>query len=111
MHGVNRIVFVFTDVTIIAEYCGIVKGNMFRQDFFTWGMAFAAVKFLAGEAFFMAKRVYTDEQRQRNREYLRAYRAAHPERVKAWRDAYIMRRAARLRAAAEAEGGVESAGH
>ena len=84
---------------------------MFRQNYFTWGMAFAAVKFLAGEAFFMAKRVYSDEQKQRNREYLRAYRAAHPERVRAWRDAYIMRRAARLRAAAEAEGGVESAGH
>lgn len=52
----------------------------------------------------MAKRVYTDEQRQRNREYLRAYRAAHPERVKAWRDAYIVRRAARLRAEAETRG-------
>lgn len=111
MHGVNRIVLSVTDRDIISDCRGIVKGNMFRQNFFTWGMAFAAVKFLAGEAFFMAKRVYTDEQRQRNREYLRAYRAAHPERVKAWRDAYIMRRAARLRAAAEAEGGVESAGH
>lgn len=49
----------------------------------------------------MAKRVYSDEQRQRNREYLRAYRAAHPDKVKAWRDAYIVRRAARLRAEAE----------
>jgi hypothetical protein len=66
-------------------------------------MAFAAVKFLAGEAFFMAKRVYTDEQRQRNREYLRAYRAAHPERVKACRDNYTLKRADRLRAEAEAE--------
>lgn len=51
----------------------------------------------------MAKRVYTDEQRQRNREYLRAYRAAHPERVRAWRDNYTLKRAERLRAEAEAE--------
>lgn len=50
-----------------------------------------------------------DERRQRNAEYLRRYRAANPERVRAWRRAYILRAAARLQAEAEAEarGGAE----
>lgn len=46
------------------------------------------------------------------REYNRRYRAAHPEAVKRWRDAYTMRRAARLKAEAEADrGGADNAGN
>lgn len=48
-----------------------------------------------------------DERRQRNREYLRAYRAKNPERVRQWRHNYILRAAARLQAEAEARGGAE----
>ena len=53
----------------------------------------------------MGKRVLTPEQRERNASYLRAYRARNPERVRAWRNNYILRKAARLLAEAEqAEG-------
>lgn len=51
------------------------------------------------------RRTYTDAQRQHMREYMRAYRAAHPEKTRAWRDAYILRRAAKLQA--QAEGGAD----
>lgn len=46
----------------------------------------------------MGKYTYpaTEEQRQRHNEYLRTYRAAHPEKVRAWRERYILRAAARL---------------
>lgn len=55
------------------------------------------------------KRTLTPEQRQRNNEYVKRYRHAHPEKVAQWRDSYILRRAARLQAEAEAEarGGAE----
>ena len=53
------------------------------------------------------KRTYTDEQRQRNAAYLRQYRAAHPDKVKAWRRNYIIKAAQRL----QAEGGVEHGGN
>lgn len=57
------------------------------------------------------KRTYTPDQLARRAEYLRRYRAEHPDKVRAWRDAYILRRAARLQAeAAEAEGGREHGG-
>lgn len=46
----------------------------------------------------------TVEQRQRLNAYLRQYRAEHPEKVKAWRDAYIKRRAEKLLAAEQAGG-------
>ena len=51
-----------------------------------------------------AKRVFTEDQRKRNAEYLRLYRKAHPDKCRAWRDAYILRRADRLRAAQTGEG-------
>ena len=49
----------------------------------------------------------TKEQRQHIREYQRAYRAAHPDKAKEWRERYILRKADRLRAeqAQQAEGG------
>ena len=43
------------------------------------------------------KRTYTDEQRERNAARLREYRKAHPDRVRAWRDAYILRKAERIK--------------
>ena len=54
----------------------------------------------------------TDERRQRANAYLRQYRAEHPEKVRQWRDAYILRRAARLMAEqrAGADGGDFDAG-
>lgn len=39
-----------------------------------------------------------DEQRARWNDYQRVYRATHPERVRAWRDRYIVRKAQRLMA-------------
>lgn len=59
----------------------------------------------------MSKRQFTPEQRQHQAQYLRLYRAAHPDKVRAWRDNYILRRAAKLQAeAAEAERGGEHGG-
>lgn len=57
------------------------------------------------------KRTYTDEQRERNAARLREYRKARPDKVRAWRDAYILRRAARLQAEAEARGGADCGGN
>ena len=37
-----------------------------------------------------------EQRRQRANEYARNYRHAHPERVKVWRDNYVLRRAARI---------------
>jgi len=50
----------------------------------------------------------TDEQRRKWNEYNRKYRHEHPERVAAWTNNYILRKAAKLQA--EAAGGVHSAG-
>ena len=52
----------------------------------------------------------TPEQRERFAAYMRSYRAANPERCKAWRQAYILRAAERLRAAADPQGGGQDAG-
>lgn len=49
------------------------------------------------------RRTYTDEQRARNAAYLRRYRAEHPDTARRWRDAYILRRAEKLRAQMESE--------
>lgn len=46
----------------------------------------------------------TDAARAKHNAYQREYRRLHPEKTRQWRDAYIMRRAARL-AAAQALGG------
>lgn len=54
------------------------------------------------------KRTLAPEQRQRSNEYIKRYRHAHPERVRAWRDAYILRRAEKLQA--EARGGADRGG-
>lgn len=40
----------------------------------------------------------TDAQRTAYNEYQKRYRREHPEAVKRWQDAYIMRKAARLAA-------------
>ena len=48
----------------------------------------------------------TPEQRAKNAERLREARQREPERFKRYRDAYIIRRAARLIAEAEGKGGV-----
>lgn len=54
------------------------------------------------------RRIFTPEQRALQAAYLRRYRAEHPDKVRAWRDGYILRKAARLQAeAAEAERGGE----
>ena len=53
------------------------------------------------------RRPATDEAREKANAYRRRYRQENPERVKRWRDDYIMRRAARLmaeQAAAAASG-------
>lgn len=79
-------------------------------------MAFAAVKLHAEGAFFMVtdtstsktKRTLTDEQRARNAAYLREYRLHNPDKVRKWRDNYVLRRAARLQA--EGLGGADGAG-
>lgn len=57
------------------------------------------------------KRTYTPEQRAAQAAYLRQYRAAHPDAVRRWRDAYTLRRAARLQADAEARGGADRGGN
>lgn len=62
--------------------------------------------------FFMSttyKRPKSDEERERRNRYGRAYRAAHPDSVRRWRDSYTLRRADRLRAeqAQQVEGGVD----
>ena len=62
----------------------------------------------------MAKRIRNDEQRERYNAYQREYRARNPERVRAWREAYYIRKAAKLTAQAEAQtdnGGVQDARH
>lgn len=57
------------------------------------------------------KRRYTHEQLAHRAEYLRRYRAEHPEATRRWRRAYILRAAERLRQAeAEAEGGADRGG-
>ena len=55
------------------------------------------------------RRRRTVEQRQRYNEYQRRYRAANRDKVQCWRNAYIMRKAARL-AAEQARGGDLDAG-
>ena len=44
------------------------------------------------------------------RRYNKAYRRAHPDKCKLWRDNWARKRAAQLQAEAEAEGGAESVG-
>lgn len=53
------------------------------------------------------RRTYTDEQRARNAEYLRRYRAEHPDAARRWRETYILRKAEKLRAQAEAEAALD----
>lgn len=50
------------------------------------------------------RRPVSDEARERANAYLRRYRAEHPERVRKWRDDYILRRAARIQAERESGG-------
>ena len=50
------------------------------------------------------RRPATAEARERANAYRRRYRKEHPEAVKRWRDGYILRRAARLQAAAISSG-------
>jgi hypothetical protein len=57
----------------------------------------------------MAKRQMTDEQRERWNAYSRKYRAEHPEKVRRWRQDYILRKASAL-AAAQAAGGDDRGG-
>lgn len=42
------------------------------------------------------------KRREYMRNYLREYRKRNPDKVRKWRDAYVLRRAERLRAEAEA---------
>lgn len=66
-----------------------------------------------GQVFFMSTRYpRTDEQRQRHNEYQRQYRQANPDRVKRWRERYLLRAAERLMAnGGQGEGGEANAGH
>lgn len=58
------------------------------------------------------RRPASKEARERANAYLRRYRAEHPERVRAWRNAYILRKAARILAEqADHKGGEQHAGH
>ena len=52
----------------------------------------------------MSTRDRTQEQREKWNAYMRAYRRKNPERVKGWRNAYIVRKADRLRAELAREG-------
>ena len=45
------------------------------------------------------RRPATDEARENRNAYMRRYRAAHPDKTRAWRQNYIKRAAARLAAA------------
>ena len=56
------------------------------------------------------RRVLTPEQRRRNAERLREARRAEPERFKAYRDNYILRRAAKLQAEGRGAGAVNGGG-
>ena len=47
----------------------------------------------------------TDEQRQRHAEYQREWRKDNPERVKAIREAYILRKAERIKASQDSSQG------
>lgn len=58
-----------------------------------------------------SKRTYTDEQRRARAEYMRRYRREHPDAARRWRDSYILRRAEKLRAEAEAVDGDNCGGH
>ena len=58
----------------------------------------------------MKRRQMTPEQRQRHNAYQRRYRSENKERVRQWRDAYTLRRAAKLLAAEQAAGDSD-AGH
>ncbi len=44
------------------------------------------------------KQVLTDEQRERRNAYARRYRAAHPEKVRQWRENYACSLADRVKA-------------
>ena len=57
------------------------------------------------------KRKLTPDQLKQRAAYLREYRAKNPARVRAWRDAYTIRRAAKLQAEAEARGGADCGGN
>lgn len=48
-----------------------------------------------------------EQRRLRRNDYQRTYRAANPDKARAWREAYILRKADRLRAehARQQEGG------
>lgn len=55
------------------------------------------------------RRPASPEAREKRNAYMRRYRAEHPDKTRAWREAYIMRTAARLAAAdpAHSEGGAD----
>lgn len=56
------------------------------------------------------RRTRTPEQRERLNAYQRRYRAEHPDATRAWRDAYVLRRAAKLQAEMNQNGGAERGG-
>lgn len=102
---------VFADNEIIHGYSAIVKSP---KCFYKRLAGFPLCQIHDGRLFSMGdnnttsrKRTYTPEQRAAQAAYLRRYRAAHPDAVRRWRDTYTLRRAARLQAQAESEGGVE----
>ena len=53
------------------------------------------------------KRRFTPEQLAHRAEYQRRYRREHPEASRRWWRSYVLRKAARLQAEAETEGGVD----
>lgn len=53
------------------------------------------------------KRRFTPEQLAHRAEYQRRYRREHPEASRRWWRSYVLRKAARLQAEAEAEGGAD----
>ncbi len=56
------------------------------------------------------KRRYTPKQLAHKAEYLRGYRKEHPDAVRRWREAYILRKAAKLQAEIDARGGADCGG-
>lgn len=70
--------------------------------------AFCVVFSSQRRCFFVSKGTYrrpaSDEAREHANAYRREYRRNNPERVKRWRDDYIIRKAAQLTAAANGEG-------
>ena len=106
MHDLRRFVLSFTDETIIScVSCNSQESIMFLQN----GDGLPLCQLTRREVFYMSETMTTNTKRRLPREqldrkaaYLRKYRAEHPDAQRRWREAYILRKAARLQAEREA---------